>query len=900
MPRLLNTLSELHSGCAVGRVFDSVERGRAWLMNPDLPAWTHSFVHPQHAGLGGGPLWGSNLGNESPDVVLLPEEDRHGGDRKEDAVAAAVRMLGPPPPAKHSMFSHRGLLQCSLLPKVFRRSAVSGLVDTMQPVGGLPASSHSTCESQSVPFHSPGAGAGRMGTDSCPAEDPPADLAAVSGTCPRTAAATEHSSVAAMAAKSLSTLSTRTSGQGARPFPWVDGHAVEEGLSCGGWLMEKDGLLGAATGGRPAKSRRLTTTGTKGAASGIIMSKRSKLDGLRWTAGGWPSAVIGSTRRPSLCDTAWAGATCGGSSRAHSLCESALRSSGRPAAGEETAASVLGTFISPSGSPHWQRVDPAASPLPTSSATRPDGVTLPGRVPRTFCDPDVIVIDDVDGTNGAGSGASAVQLPTSKVPASIDPRTADTVPDDFTRLAHRILGRKKHLFVTGGGGVGKTRLLRAVLRHARRSQDGGRMGVAVVAPTGVSAANASGVTLHAFLRQSAGCFDETLCEEADAERLYKSMCKQTKERLANTFLLLIDEISMVSSRMFTFLSYSMHRGHKELNSDKTWTVVAFGDFYQLPPVKRLKEDVYDSTGAFAFLSSWWPKLFNSSAFVLKYVCCQEDRLFVRMLNELRVGVVTADLRRFIERRQQYYEENGKSLEGASLMETTHIFPLRVSVDKHNEDCLSTLEAINGSGRKVYNSVDVPMGAKLTRNALKDQLDRGLMAPACLSLAVGARVASCVTLHQNEVANGIIGTVVGFKRVPVVPGVDSAFGTAPVVSFDRPLKGPVEVCVTPCAMTLQSVAKDGPYASRYQLPLMLAWAVTIHRCQGLSMDAAVLDLAPCFVAGMVYVALSRVRTLRGVHIISFDAAKVCADAHVKLFYSSLKSTGEEFADCLMHR
>jgi len=415
----------------------------------------------------------------------------------------------------------------------------------------------------------------------------------------------------------------------------------------------------------------------------------------------------------------------------------------------------------------------------------------------------------------------------------------------------------------------------------------------------VSAANAAGVTLHAFLRQSAGCFDETLSEEADAQRLYKNMCKQTKERLANTSLLLVDEISMVSSRMFTFLSYGMHRAHEEINSHNDWKIVAFGDFYQLPPVKRLDEDVYDTTGAFAFLSPWWPKLFDSAALVLKYVWRQEDGLFVRMLNELHVGIVTAELRSFLERRQQYYEANGQSLEGASLMETTHIFPLRVSVDKHNEDCLSTLEAINGSEREVYNSVDVPMGAKLTKRAMKDQLDRGLMAPACLSLAVGARVASCVTFHQDEVANGIIGTVVGFKRVPVVPGVDPVFGNAPVVSFDTPHKGPVEVCVTPCAMTLQSVAKDGPYASRYQLPLMLAWAVTIHRCQGLSMDAAVLDLAPCFVAGMVYVALSRVRTLGGVHIISFDEAKVCADARVGIFYDSLQSTGDEFADCLMH-
>lgn len=99
------------------------------------------------------------------------------------------------------------------------------------------------------------------------------------------------------------------------------------------------------------------------------------------------------------------------------------------------------------------------------------------------------------------------------------------------------------------------------------------------------------------------------------------------------------------------------------------------------------------------------------------------------------------------------------------------------------------------------------------------------------------------------------------------------------------------------MRLQSVSRDGAYASRFQVPLVLAWAVTVHRCQGLSMDAAVLDLANCFIDGMVYVALSRVRFMEGVYILSFARSKVGADRRVAVFYDDQRDLDDYFATCV---
>ena len=100
------------------------------------------------------------------------------------------------------------------------------------------------------------------------------------------------------------------------------------------------------------------------------------------------------------------------------------------------------------------------------------------------------------------------------------------------------------------------------------------------------------------------------------------------------------------------------------------------------------------------------------------------------------------------------------------------------------------------------------------------------------------------------------------------------------------------------MKLKAGARDGPYAARFQIPLVLAWEVTVHRCQGLTMDAAVMDLAACFVCGMVYVALSRLRTMDGVHILSFDRDRVRADPRVVSFYVDRVDVHHSVLDCVL--
>ncbi|KAK1862923.1 hypothetical protein I4F81_005489 [Pyropia yezoensis] len=132
--------------------------------------------------------------------------------------------------------------------------------------------------------------------------------------------------------------------------------------------------------------------------------------------------------------------------------------------------------------------------------------------------------------------------------ASLIPRLVNTVKALNGEVVVAILRRKAGLFVTGGGGVGKTQLLRQCVDEHRQLHGGSRVGLHVVAPTGVAAAAAGGVTIHSFLRLSAGCFNESLSEQQDAARLYSVMDAMSKRRLAETSLLLLDEVSMVSSQ----------------------------------------------------------------------------------------------------------------------------------------------------------------------------------------------------------------------------------------------------------------------------------------------------------------------------------------------------------------
>lgn len=468
---------------------------------------------------------------------------------------------------------------------------------------------------------------------------------------------------------------------------------------------------------------------------------------------------------------------------------------------------------------------------------------------------------------------------------------------DLDKLGQAIYSSEQNIFVTGGGGVGKTRLLQVLTQLFKCARRGKKAGLGVLAPTGVAAAVAGGVTLHAFLRLRANCFNHRLSEGENAANIYSSMNTRTKQRLATTDMLLLDEASMVPSRMFSTLVHCMRASRLEYKRARPWRMIAFGDFFQLPAVYDMEnEDVlFDPEAGYAFESPSWNEVFCGKVLELKYVWRQRDAEFINMLSELRIGVVSAALVAMIKERQEQYKIAAARPGGLSS-DVTHIFPRTEEVRRHNAKCLSQAEAAKGSTRVKFEAVDRALCGDLSDLELHAALDKALLAPKVLELCVGARVAMCGnSLKRKGIFSGTVGVVISFDVVP--PRPDGRLAKIPIVSFSTVTSGTVSCAVTVECMQLESVQRDGPFAERVQVPLMLAWAVTVHRVQGLSLDRAVLDLARCFTAGMVYVSLSRVRSMSGVYVMSFDTNKVMADPTVRAFYERQESLSGLFTECL---
>lgn len=378
------------------------------------------------------------------------------------------------------------------------------------------------------------------------------------------------------------------------------------------------------------------------------------------------------------------------------------------------------------------------------------------------------------------------------------------------------------------------------------------------------------------------------------------MGKATKQRLATTDLVLLDEALMVSCRLFTTLVHCLWSSRQDLRRAFPWRVLAFGDLYQLPAVHDADDDdiVFDAEAGNALWAAAWAQTFGNKVLELTYVCRQADVKFIDLLNELRVVVVSPALTTFLDGCHRAYQDAVASSAGLGRA-VTHLFPQTADVVKHNMQCLTELVDASACALNVYEAADKAFKSNLSELVLEKVLNKALMAPKRLEGCVGARVAMCGnSLKRTGVYNGTIGVATEFEANsdPVVPSESSCLAV-PLVQLSTVGRGLVTTVVQPEKICLESVLRDGSYAERFQVPLALAWGVTINRVQGLSLDRAVLDLALCFACGMVFVALSRVRSMDGILVKSYDVAKIRTDAVVRSFYERQESLRDDFASCV---
>lgn len=394
--------------------------------------------------------------------------------------------------------------------------------------------------------------------------------------------------------------------------------------------------------------------------------------------------------------------------------------------------------------------------------------------------------------------------------------------------ALEILKMGHNVFITGAAGSGKTHLLNEYIRYLR--EHGANIGI--TASTGIAATHMGGQTIHAWsglgIRDVLTPYDLETMEEKSY--LWK--------RFEEAQVLIIDEISMLHHFRLDLveeIARFFKRNNKPFGGMQ---IILCGDFFQLPPVSRAGEE----KARFAYHSKSWSEL-NLKICYLEEQHRQNDDAYLEVLDAIRNNTVSpAHIDRLHTRREKQMHET---------TERTKLYTHNADVDAEN---MRELEKISGE------MFEYQMTNKGKENIVAT-LKKGCLAPENLFLKKGARVMMVKNNFEEKYANGTVGTVLECDEWGIT-----------VETLDRRI-----IVVKPATWKIEEDGKVKAEITQY--PLRLAWAITVHKSQGMSLDSAEVDLTQAFEKGMGYVALSRVRTLEGLVLKGLNATALAVDSEV---------------------
>lgn len=394
------------------------------------------------------------------------------------------------------------------------------------------------------------------------------------------------------------------------------------------------------------------------------------------------------------------------------------------------------------------------------------------------------------------------------------------------------------ILVTGMAGTGKSHLLRAL------EEKFPTLSRSKTASTGIAALNVGGMTLHSFAGLGR--------DPKSAHVVYKRLINRTDQTVIDTIrrlkYLAVDEVSMIGAELLDLVNELFQIARKCDRPFGGVKVIFFGDFLQLPPVND----------RFAFQSKIWQAAEPETHF-LTHIYRQEDREFSEVLNEIRTGrrLDNGDMPERVCRFLHEARERVASKECPPIVMHT----VNSDVDAENELMLSMVKG-------KLESYSATQWAKKNNNWLLNALDKNCRAPKDLRLKEGARVMLLANLDLSaQLANGSMGTVVGMRPRTVRVLFDSTERTVEIYRH-----------------TFEMVEHGEIVATREQFPLRLAYAITVHKSQGLTMDSAVVNIGGNFCPpGAAYVAFSRVKTPEGLHLGTTKKGAIKASTEALEFY-----------------
>lgn len=419
----------------------------------------------------------------------------------------------------------------------------------------------------------------------------------------------------------------------------------------------------------------------------------------------------------------------------------------------------------------------------------------------------------------------------------------------------------ENVFMTGPGGSGKTFIIQEIYNWYTQKEF---KKIQVCALTGCAAIllKCNSKTLHSWsgIGLANGDINEVITKVINN--------KWKRKNWLNVDILIIDEVSMMSSKLLSILDGIGKRIKKNTLPFGGIQLLFSGDFYQLPPVGNIEEP---DTLQFCFENPIWNSLFHKKI-ELKQIFRQSDQTYCDILNQIRKGTLNKKAYNLLMSRCVSCEDE--------TIKPTKILPRRNDVNSINETEMKLLE----TDEKIFEMEIIKTLPDDKRSIIpKEQLlnelemlQNNTMGEKKLILKKGAQVMCVVNIDmegQYPIVNGSRGVVVDF----IEPGC------IPVVKFKSGITKPI----TPYVWELEdSLELKKGYGIR-QIPLILAWAITIHKSQGTTLELAEIDIGNgIFECGQSYVALSRVKDMNGLYLTGFNPAKIKINKKVQDFYKTL--------------
>jgi ATP-dependent DNA helicase PIF1 len=391
--------------------------------------------------------------------------------------------------------------------------------------------------------------------------------------------------------------------------------------------------------------------------------------------------------------------------------------------------------------------------------------------------------------------------------------------------ALEILKTGANVFLTGEPGSGKTHTLTAYIEWLKRHG----IEPAITASTGIAATHVGGMTIHSW--SGIGILEYLRPEDLDRIASKEHVVR----RIQKTKVLIIDEISMLSAGALSMIDAVLREVRHDGRAFGGIQVVFSGDFFQLPPITR-----GGTPAEFAFSSPAW-RAATPLVCYLSEQHRQEDDMYLELLTAIRSG-------NFDHTHASAILTREGTMEGLAH-DTPRLFTHNVDVDRINTE---QLQKLSGNAHIYKMTTTGP-------DVLVEGLKRGCLSPDSLVLKEGAVVMCTKNNPAGNYVNGTLGTVIGFVRGSGEPIIETRDGRELTIATNE-----------------WALEENGKIRAKInQIPLRLAWAITVHKSQGMSMDAAAIDLSRTFEYGQGYVALSRVRTLSGLTLLGWseDAALV---------------------------